>query len=355
MTQPTLKIYVYAIAKNEQQFVERFMHHAHEADGVIIADTGSTDQTIRVAQQMGARVHRVTVTPWRFDMARNLALNYVPEDADVCISVDLDEVLQEGWRRVIEQAWTPETTRMRFLFDHGQGRFMADKIHARHGYWWRMPCHEHLVADPRVKEVFAETPSLLLKHLPDPRKPRAQYLELLWAAHREATDNLRAQYYLGRELFFRQDWPRVLEILLPYVEKSTWPNERSHALEMLATARLALGQVVFAVAHIQKALESTPNRRESWVALADYHRRQSQWVECAAAARRALAITTGQDDWPSTQSAWTWQVYDLLALSSYFLGDYPSAIDFGQKALDAAPDDGRLKENMGFYLTHKST
>lgn len=40
-----MKIWVYAISKNERQFCERFMASCAEADGVSVLDTGSEDGT----------------------------------------------------------------------------------------------------------------------------------------------------------------------------------------------------------------------------------------------------------------------------------------------------------------------
>lgn len=40
-----MKIWVYAISKNERQFCERFMASCKEADGVSVLDTGSEDGT----------------------------------------------------------------------------------------------------------------------------------------------------------------------------------------------------------------------------------------------------------------------------------------------------------------------
>ena len=54
----TLKIAVYAISKNEEQFVQRFCESAKDADMVLIADTGSTDGTVARAIQCGAVVDR---------------------------------------------------------------------------------------------------------------------------------------------------------------------------------------------------------------------------------------------------------------------------------------------------------
>jgi glycosyltransferase involved in cell wall biosynthesis len=90
-----LKICVYAISRNEEQFVNRFCDSAKNADLILIADTGSADKTVELALQNGAKVYDICISPWRFDLARNAALSLIPKDIDVCISLDLDEVLED--------------------------------------------------------------------------------------------------------------------------------------------------------------------------------------------------------------------------------------------------------------------
>ena len=64
------KVCVYAISKNEEQFVERWMDSVSEADMVIVCDTGSTDNTVEKLRANGANVYQISVSPWRFDTAR---------------------------------------------------------------------------------------------------------------------------------------------------------------------------------------------------------------------------------------------------------------------------------------------
>ncbi|MGG4215027.1 glycosyltransferase [Paenibacillus sp. FSL L8-0638] len=97
------KIAVYAISKNEARFAKRWMHTMREADVVIVADTGSTDDTVSLLREAGAEVHRIEVTPWRFDKARNESLRLVPDDIDICVCTDLDEVWEEDWRSRLER------------------------------------------------------------------------------------------------------------------------------------------------------------------------------------------------------------------------------------------------------------
>lgn len=93
------KVCVYAISKDEEQFVERWMDAVSEADLVVVLDTGSTDETVGKLRKRGAIVYEDKIEPWRFDVARNKALDYVPIDVDICVSNDLDEVFEKGWRK----------------------------------------------------------------------------------------------------------------------------------------------------------------------------------------------------------------------------------------------------------------
>ena len=69
-----MKIAVYAISKDEAAFVERFCASAKDADLILIADTGSADETVSLAREHGATVHEICISPWRFDRARDAAL-----------------------------------------------------------------------------------------------------------------------------------------------------------------------------------------------------------------------------------------------------------------------------------------
>ena len=81
-----MKIAVYTIAKNEEQFVKRWADSCKEADYRLILDTGSTDETTAIAWDIGVTTHHKEFTPWRFDHARNHALSLLPEDIDICIA-----------------------------------------------------------------------------------------------------------------------------------------------------------------------------------------------------------------------------------------------------------------------------
>ena len=347
-----MKIAVYAISKNEEQFVKRFCESSKEADIILIADTGSTDNTVELARECGAQVHNICITPWRFDKARETALALLPGDIDVCISLDLDEELQPGWREEIERVWKEDTTRLRYKFDWGCGIvFYYEKIHHRKGYYWHHPCHEYPRPDSRITEVWAQTDMLLAIHKPDPTKSRGQYLDLLLLAVTEDPRCPRNAFYYARELTFYNKWQEAITALNKYLDmpEATWANERSYAMRLLSRSYEELGNQYESIAWIRRACAEAPVTREPWLDLAMSCYRRSVWAECYSAARTALDIKDKALVYTMDPSAWGYKPHDLLAISAYHLGLYDQAVDHGQISVDLEPNDGRLKANLEFY------
>lgn len=345
-----LKICVYAISKNEAHFVPRFCESAKEADLILIADTGSTDGLPEVARQHGAVVHDISITPWRFDLARNAALALVPRDFDVCISLDIDEVLQPGWREEIERVWIKGyTTRLRYMFDWGCGiQFFYEKIHAKHGYMWHHPCHEYPIPDGRITEVWATTEMLLAVHMPDPTKSRGQYLDLLELSVKEDPHCPRNAFYYARELSFHAKWQQSINACKKYLElpRATWPNERCYAYRVMGRCYNELGNWEEAEKAFQMAASESPNTREPWCELAMLNYRLARWEECFAFAIRALRITDRLKVYTVDPEVWGAQPHDLAAIAAWNLGLKDLALEQAKIALSHSPDDKRLQDNV---------
>ena len=347
-----MKIAVYAISKNEEKFVKRFCDSAKDADVVLIADTGSTDNTQALAINCGAIVHEIFISPWRFDMARDAALALLPSDIDVCISLDLDEELQPGWRDEIERVWKAETTRLRYKFDWGQGiAFYYEKIHARKGYRWHHPCHEYPVPDKRLTEVWAQTDMLLVIHKPDPTKSRGQYMDLLQLAVNEDPRCPRNAFYYARELTFNRRWQDAIDALNKYLAmpEATWVNERAYAMRLLSQSSAELKDIEAAYKWARRACAEAPNTREVWCELAMLHYRDSDWAGCFSAAKYALSITNKEAVYTMDPSVWGAKPHDLFAIAAHHLGMKDYAVQHGQLAVDKDPNDKRLQTNLNFY------
>lgn len=344
-----MKIAVYAISKNEEQFVQRFCESAKDADLILIADTGSTDNTVSLAKQYGAKVYDIAVRPWRFDKARDTALNLIPGDFDVCISLDLDEVMEPGWRTEIERVWTEQTTRLRYKFDWGCGiSFFYEKIHHRTGYHWHHPVHEYPRPDNRTNEIYAHTDMLLVRHLPDNTKSRGQYMPLLELAVKEDPRCPRNAFYHARELTFYSRWTEAITALNKYLAmpEANWVNERAYAMRLLAKSYDELGISNEALKWARLAVAEAPGTREPWVELSMMCYRKSLWAESYAAALSALEIKNKELVYTMDPSVWTEKPYDLASVAAWHLGLKDSAIEFCKKALEFNPTDSRLLANL---------
>jgi glycosyltransferase involved in cell wall biosynthesis len=349
-----VKIAVYAISKNEEMFVQRFCESAKDADLILIADTGSTDKTVELARQHGATVHEICISPWRFDKARDAALALIPRDIDVCISLDLDEELQPGWREEIEHVWKDDTTRLRYKFDWGMGiAFFYEKIHHRHGYHWHHPCHEYPVPDIRTKEVWAHTDMLLVVHKPDPTKSRGQYMDLLEVAVKEDPRCPRNAFYYARELTFYSKWNEALTALHKYLAmpEATWPNERCYAMRLISKSHMELGNVWEGLKWARLAVAEAPGTREPWVELAMATYRNNMWAESFSAAMSALGITNKEEVYTMDPSVWTEKPYDLASIAAWHLGLKERAVELCKKALEFNPTDTRLISNLASMET----
>jgi tetratricopeptide (TPR) repeat protein len=348
-----MKIAVYTIALNEESFVERWYTANKDADYLVIADTGSTDKTVEIARKLGILVHEIRVKPWRFDDARNTAMALIPADADVCVSVDMDEVLYPGWREALESQWG-DANHGRFLYtwnhleDGSNGlTFWYEKIHARHGFRWKHPVHEIIQPDHRTQEKWVDVHGFELHHFADPTKSRSQYLDLLELSVVEDPSNDRNAYYYARELMFNglneqatKEYKRHLSL-----PSAVWRPERAAGMRSLAKVDVPEN----AESWLIMATEECPEDREPWIELAQYYYRNSKWEQCLRAAERCLQITVRTYSYLSEAWAWGPEPYDLAAIAAHNLGMKEKALEYGQEAFALNPTDGRLAENLNWY------
>lgn len=345
-----MKIAVYTIALNEEQFVERWAESAKDADYLYILDTGSTDATVSKAKDLGVVVNVASIKPWRFDDARNTSLSLLPDDVDICIALDMDEVLVPGWREELEKI-KPETTRPRYQYtwswseDGKPGlQYGGDKIHARHGYRWKHPVHEVITAD-RIEEV-QEWIGLEIHHYPDNTKSRGQYFPLLELSTKEDPLDDRNAFYLGREYFFYQRYAEASKELRRHLSlpKAVWAPERAASMRYLAKAEPENTRE-----WLEKAIKESPGRREALVELSQYFYSRNDWQNCYWMALDAIAIKEKPLDYLCEEFAWGVLPFDLAAISAWNLGFKEEAVKYGEIALELDPENQRLKDNLKYY------
>lgn len=359
------KICVYAICKNESQFVDKWLNSMSEADYIVVLDTGSDDNTFELLKN-DPRVYKTeqkVINPWRFDVARNESLKLVPEDANILICTDLDEILDPGWAQIIKDNWI-EGYHVRGWYkyawshlDNGDpGRiFYYDKLHDRN-YKWRYPVHEALYSETytdqyenmHTLDLFNK--GVYLHHYPDQTKSRGSYLGLLELRVEEDPEDYYGKYYLSHEYHYRRMYDKSNETLNDILNSEF---HRSH-LNNIETAACflfmgdnyrALNKYNEAIKAYMEAISIDPTYREPYLYIAELLNEKQMYKSAIGFVEDALDKSYRHYTWLERDSSWKEKPDDILSVSYYWIEDYGKAYQHVLKAIVLNPTDQRLIEN----------
>ena len=348
------KVAVYAICKNEEKFVDRWVNSMNEADEIFVLDTGSTDNTVEKLKSLDVNVTQEIINPWRFDVARNKSLNLVPENYDICVCTDLDEVFEKGWRKKLEKIWNNNITRLGYNYNWSLDEnnnpivnFYIEKIHARSNYTWTHPVHEVLTYTKKEQEIKKFTDEITLNHYPDNTKSRGSYLPLLELSVREQPNDDRNMHYLGREYMYYHKWNESIDTLIKHLNlpNATWKDERCASMRFIARCYQNLNRFDEARMWLNKAINEAPHLRDPYIEMAMLEYNQNNLLEVKKHCLRALKIKTHQKTYINEVFSWDHTVYDLLSICYYNEAKYDKSLYYINKALTINPHDKRLIKN----------
>tara|TARA_B100000700_G_scaffold88627_1_gene99939 strand:- start:55062 stop:56162 length:1101 start_codon:yes stop_codon:yes gene_type:complete len=353
------KVAVYAIAKNESFHVDRWYSSVKDADGIFVLDTGSEDNTVQMleAQDEGCpiEVFRASFDPFRFDIARNFVLNQIPSDFDYVMFMDLDEVVEPGWKQAIidmveeDPSITAINTRMVFDVnpDGSPGTTYNRLMVTRNGmYRWVYPVHEVLDAKNGVpvNETFSD---IRVRHLPDPNKSRSDYLNLLYIAAQERPTDPRCAQYLAKELAGRG---RTAEALAEFrrhltLENNTW--FRCETMRMMAYCHEADGDTLEARNLHTAACAEAPELREPWGDAAAFYMRVERYHSALGCVESMMDVTEPPQHTIIRNDAYygAWP-HHVAAVCYHRLGDTASAQRHIRIAASLSPNDVSILTDM---------
>lgn len=334
-----------------------------EADEIIVLDTGSTDKTVEILSSFPkVKVFCETVSPWRFDTARNISLSKVPEDTDYCVCTDLDEVFSIGWREKLEEALKdrPDKVSYRYTWSFNEDGsentvFNIEKIHKRHSFLWTHPVHEVLTFTGENTPVIRFAEGVQLNHFPDSSKSRGQYLPLLELSVKEHPEDDRNVHYLGREYMFYGRYLEAIETLNKHLELKTarWKDERCASMRYISRCYRALKKPSEALIWLLRACTEAPYLREAWLETAEFFYEQKNYYGVITFAEQALKVKHRTDTYITDSAAWGEKPYDLLSIAFYYTGSIEKAIESARTAIEFSPNNERIRKNLEFFQKNK--
>jgi len=344
-----MKIAVYAISKNEILHAERWAKATEGADYRIVADTGSTDGTQEKLKELGVTVHQIHVNPFRFDMARNAALALVPDDADVCLILDLDEVPEPDFFKKVRKKWKPGADLGWISMKTDANKWERDRLHSRWNWTWKYPCHEVNVFYGKHQTIDCDIRNAVIEHLPDNTKSRGQYIELLELAVKEFPQDPRMWTYMCREYFFYSKWEDVIKAAERKLENEGWDVESAAVCRWAGEAAHQLGKEEDARVWYDKGATILPVQGEPQFGVAMDAYRKQEWQRCLDAALNALEAPRS-NHYCYESAVWDWKAYDLAGIAAYNLKHIDEAITFTREAIKAnGPENDRIQRNLVFF------
>ena len=370
------KICVYAITKNEEQFVEKWYDSMKEADAVVVLDTGSTDKTVEKLKALGAIVETKIIDPWRFDVARNESLKLVPDDCNILLSTDLDEWLEPGWSKPLREEWVEgkhERGVYKYSWSHlpngESGRiFRYDKIHSRK-WKWRAPVHELLFNDEtnsnlyygeNVLDLFDK---MHLHHYPDQTKSRASYLPLLELRAEENPEDYYGLIYLSHEYYYRGKYGKSIallnRILADYSDKYN-SIEKASCYLFMGDSFVALSKEVKendklehlhnAILAYNDAINIDSTYIEPYLNMSKVYIELNEYDYAEFYIKQGLKKCYRHFTWVERDTSWSYEPWDLLCLATFYNGKKADSIKYAAKALSFEPENERLKSNLNRCL-----
>ena len=359
------KICVYAICKNEIKFVDKWLDSMSEADYIVVLDTGSTDGTYEKLKKdpRVTKVEQKEIKPWRFDVARNESMKLCPDDANILVCTDFDELFNKGWSEFLRQNWKEDTTRCFYNYawshnENGERRdiFKYDKIHTR-DYHWKFPVHEVLWANSlNFKEVPINLQKeIWLDHWQDLSKPRKFYFDLLELACSENPNDSHIRMLLAREYLLRKDNKKGLEEFLKVLkmEDVDSPNKRLVLLNcLLQVAFIYEDEKNFdeAIWYCQEFIKEDPTYREPYFLMGEMYNLMKMYTLSEAIVEAGFEYGKQHFDWVERGNTWLGWGNDLLSVAKFNLKKYDEATKQVEIALAHEPNDVRLLKNYNAML-----
>lgn len=382
-----IKISVYAIMKDEEQFFDRWLSSMWDdgfgADEICVLDTGSKDGWKELmyesADKIGMprevlKLDQKVYSPWRFDVPRNDSMKLISDDADVCICTDLDEILAPGWGK--ELRWVAENNptagQIYYYYawssDEKTGEpkryFWYNKCH-RHpkfGVEWKYPVHETLTYTDEYQKKFPTNArmtdkTIWLWHYPDQTKSRGSYLGLLELRAQEAPEDMYGLFYLAREYTFRSMWDKAIQwasYLLARI-KSTGNDDmlmESALYVLLGESYDRIGSNDECEFCYKEAIKLHPTYRDSYIRLAQKMAYSNRPAECFEILKEMEEKSVRVQDWRNLDYMWRdWKVKQIRADALMWMGRVGEAAVEMHAALEDIKSDNDREEahREGFF------
>lgn len=375
---------VVLIAKNEEITLPRLLgsltDFQNKGGKILLLDTGSTDNTVNVAQSYGVEVHEVgdrflltinnadeinskfvekredTVVEngdrlFDYSSARNYIAELAP--TDFIFTPDCDEEFTKFDVDKIEElvASGVEQLEYNFVFSHDEYgneaiKFMHSKAYDRRKLKWVGVIHEVLQGD--AKRQFVDEDVIKLEHFQQPDERRTSYLKGLALDCFLNPNNERNSHYLGRELLWTKRPKSAIKELKRCISMHWWAAEKSASATFIGDAYGQLNKPELQAEWYNKAIYYDGSLREPFLRLARFYQHQNnpQLTACYVAAASELPWTPF---YANNMAHYSYEPHEIMYWAKGWTGDINRAREELNKALEYKPFESSYLRDYRYY------
>lgn len=341
------------IAKNEQDVISRALSCAKKfADEIIVADTGSTDDTVKIARSFGVKVYFFEWTD-DFSAARNFSFSKAT--SDYVMWLDCDDVIDdENVKKLLslkERLSNADIWYLKYAtaFDSDGAptfEYWRERIFRRSlGEKWTDPVHEVFYADGT--RIFENITLRHEKAHPTPRRRNLDiYLNLISSG---AELSPRQKFYFANELYQNRLIPLALHAYEDFLRSDGMTANKEQACINLSHIYSSLEDSEKALSALTFALTLGEPSAELCVALGNVY------LSCENTDAAVFWYKAAIRPLPETTLAfvdvycYNYYPYVQLGLCAYKKGDIKCAIDYTRNALQYKKNDEIASNNLAFF------
>jgi len=273
---PTISLCL--IAKNEAHNIKPLFDSIEGCfDEVILVDTGSTDDTVKLATELGAKVFHFE---WVNDFAKARNFSFEQASCDYVCWMDLDDSLRNKeafikWRdhvMMVADFWLANY-HYAFNFESNQPlcTFPRERVVKRSkGFSWRYFVHEGIMPPEGAAIATQMVGTWDIVHRRSPKDFEADKSRNISLFELHNSTDTRMLFYHGKELFenrkAKESIPKLSEA---FSRPELAPHDRILCMQYLVYAHLEIGENQKAFELAQVGINLDANRAEFHVAMGD--------------------------------------------------------------------------------------
>lgn|GEM_PF-876356 len=252
-----MEVTLYAIAKNEEKNIEKFIENSKKFSHTVVVDTGSTDNTVKLLKEAGISVYEHSQSREEFDFskARNQALSYVETDwaFSLDFNEDLGEFFPEGFEVIADEFTAFKHERYDKIEDNEpvQGQSAHVRFHRTKNYTWVNAVHEtpmFLPSEKYLSEMTVDTTIKITKNIQQSVDKQLFYLSICEREFEKDSTNTYYLWFIFKHYFDVKNSQKAFELGQQYIEvsKPYFDPTRIDVFIMISILSLGLGNVQFA-------------------------------------------------------------------------------------------------------------